>query len=331
MTCLECGAEITGRRRKFCAQKCAMKYHYGAKFHGKQAAVYGRRLSYSDWPQERKERWEHVWRSDYGIYNLASLLMGSNKRKSGDGIIDDCEGVRVKKGGYEMAMSVLEVRCVDCRLAETDGLGGYFCPEKNKEFHGEAADAPRKCNYFQPREDDLEIADASEQEEYYLRQVDQGAKIDEIPESEPVKAMPRRRPRIDYSEVLRLHNEGMTISQISKQIGCSEEAVRVWLKSKGHKPHSTRGNGKEAPVMKPPMELTGPKPTSSEFNVTITPSPVETAFTELKRSKIDRLKDLLGSFTVAELVEAEQSLDVSDLLENVILLAADLAGRKKVA
>jgi hypothetical protein len=228
-----------------------------------------------------------VFAHEWGIYNLASLLMGSGKRQGPGGeIVDD--GIRREKRRKTGMTIVVDgnVKCMDCRIGESDGIGGFYCPEKNQEIHGKDAETPRKCNYFQPREDDLEIADASEQEEYYLQQVDQGAK--KMPEE------PKRKKTM--ADIAAMGREALRKKREEMRKGIQEKVVEKRTKA--------GGNGKVAPVTKPPMELTGPKPAPSELNVTITPSPIEQRFNELKKPKKEQLQDMLGSFTVRELMQA---------------------------
>ncbi|MGV8123111.1 MAG: hypothetical protein AB2L14_25390 [Candidatus Xenobiia bacterium LiM19] len=179
-----------------------------------------------------------------------------------------------------MAMSVLEVRCSDCRIAEPDGVGGFYCPEKNKEFHGDAGSVPRKCNYFQRREDELEIAEVD----------DQAEEIDGIPEE------PKRKKTM--AEIAAMGREALRKKREEMKKGIQEKVVEKRAKA--------GGNGKVKIAPKPVELAQGAS------------SPVEQAFEGMKKSKMERLKELLLSFTVAELIQMEMNPGLDGFGEEVL-------------
>jgi hypothetical protein len=164
-----------------------------------------------------------------------------------------------------MAIVVDEkVKCMECRIGEPDGIGGFYCPEKNKEFHGDAAGAPRKCNYFQRRENDPDPdPDIAEWDE-------EAADIYDIP------VEPKRKKTM--AEIAAMGREALKKKREEMRKGIQEKVVEKRTKA--------GGNGKREVALKP-VEAS-----------------VEQAFAELKKSKKEQLQDMLGSFTVRELMQA---------------------------
>ncbi|GEM_PF-2985600 len=288
MTCVHCGVEFTGRKRKFCSNECCKKESYAYVTTAREKIS---TFPYAQWPQERKERWEAAWSSDWGMINLARLIRGVGRGEA--------------KGEIDMAMSVTEVKCMDCRIEEEPAI--------------------------------TEVDDQAEE-------------INVVPEEVP-KVKRGRKPAkkstvygakdITLESLIELHNQGLTTKEMSKRLECSDTNVRSRLRKAGLEPLKSigknGGNGKvkdeletihRIPVLTVSEERAAPQPV--ELVESLPPSPVEAVFTELKKSKVERLKELLLSFTVAELLEAEKTMGVKDLFENVTALAQDLANGKKV-
>ena len=164
-----------------------------------------------------------------------------------------------------MAIVVDEkVKCMECRIGEPDGIGGFYCPEKNREFHGADAETPRHCNYFQRRENDPDPdPDIAEWDE-------EAADIYDIP------VEPKRKKTM--AEIAAMGREALKKKREEMRKGIQEKVVEKRTKA--------GGNGKREVALKP-VEAS-----------------VEQAFAELKKSKKEQLQDMLGSFTVRELMQA---------------------------
>lgn len=238
-----------------------------------------------------------------------------------------------------MVLTVVKCKkCVNLDCVSTE----FLCTAKKKKMQGIDVNNSRACNYYQEREEtpvtELEIAVEKEAPYGANKAIMERIKKKreaEMPvrenhdaeETESPKALKRGRyggKGITLESIISLHNEGLSTLEISKRMGCTDENIRIRLRKAGFTLKSG-GNGKVKGAPKPVefMSATNYCPPSL--------SPVEAAFIDMKKSKVDRLKELLLSFTVAELLEAEKSMGVKDLFENVTALAQELANGKKVA
>lgn len=240
---------------------------------------------------------------------------------------------RWNSGRSVMTMTMTEVQCIKCRMLTKCGEGSFLCEAKAKPMTGIDVTNMRSCKLHQPAPDDIPVsllAPEPERNEH----------------TEPIMERIKEKRRsvgvgkgIVIEQIISLHDEGLCLQEIAKRLGCTPENISARLKRAGLVPKkAVGGNGKakaggngKVKVTPKPIEYMIVAPSPAELAQGASSSPVEQAFTELKKSKLERLIELLLSFTVAELLEAERSMGVKDLFENVTALAQELANGKKVA